>query len=96
MKQNEHQENCGNCRYYGVKDCRRRSPQQDKSGYAVWPHVEIGDWCGEHELDRMKKSNREITAKMKEDNHQRRGLFTRLPDKKQEPRESETVSAGLE
>ena len=44
--------NCSDCRFYNSeeKECRRRAPNTDEGGSAVWPgYIEGNEWCGEYE-----------------------------------------------
>jgi hypothetical protein len=41
---------CLNCRFYDheLGLCRKRSPYRDiETGLAIWPGVELDDWCGD-------------------------------------------------
>jgi len=41
---------CKDCRYLSMARCRRNAPSTAyKRGNAVWPYVELTDWCGEFE-----------------------------------------------
>lgn len=40
---------CGNCPYYSKETCRRNTPiPANDSDRAVWPKVELDDYCGFH------------------------------------------------
>jgi hypothetical protein len=46
---------CGNCRFYEVGECRRRSPDRGQSfSWGLWPHVAHTSWCGEYEYQPSK------------------------------------------
>ena len=41
---------CGNCRFYEVGECHRRSPDRGRAySWGLWPHVAQISWCGEYE-----------------------------------------------
>lgn len=56
MGQSEGNERCENCKFCRNNACHRRSPHQDKGGYAIWPHVQENYWCGEYKQKEEKAS----------------------------------------
>ncbi len=56
MSQSEKNARCENCKFFYNDKCHRRSTQQDKGGYAIWPHVQKEYWCGEFEQKAEKQT----------------------------------------